>query len=181
MKRVQAKELTTAQPCPIEITYGCSRDRRPDLKQFLIDTICSGDGDVPLYLRVASGNEVDGVGFGQVVSEYRSQWHFNGLLVADAALYTAENLQQLQGLKWISRVPLTLSQAQAVIRQVVPFAEWKGLAQGYRFIEVCVTDAEGAQRWVVVESEKRREADLKALQIRVQQAAQHQRGSFSRI
>ena len=37
-----------AEACPIEITYGYSRDRRPDLKQFLIDTICSGDGDVPL-------------------------------------------------------------------------------------------------------------------------------------
>lgn len=55
--------------CPIEITYGYSRDRRPDLKQFLIDTICSGDGDVPLYLRVANGNETDSVGFRQVVNE----------------------------------------------------------------------------------------------------------------
>jgi transposase len=34
-------------PEPIAITYGYSRDRRPDLKQFLIDLICSGDGDVP--------------------------------------------------------------------------------------------------------------------------------------
>jgi transposase len=57
------------QPCPIEITHGYSRDHRPDLKQFLIDTICSGDGDVPLYLRVANGNKVDCVGFGQVVQE----------------------------------------------------------------------------------------------------------------
>jgi transposase len=160
------------KPCPIKITHGYSRDRRPDLKQFLIDTICSGDGDVPLYLRVADGNEVDCVGFRQVVQEYRHQWQFDGLLVADAALYTAENLKLLQGLKWISRVPLTLSEAQKVVRQVVPFAGWDGLAEGYRLIEVCRIYAEVAQRWVIVESEKRREADLKALQKRVKQEEQ---------
>lgn len=169
------------QACPIEITHGYSRDRRPDLKQFLIDTICSGDGDVPLYLRVANGNEVDCVGFRQVVQEYRQQWQFDGLLVADAALYTAENLKVLQGLKWISRVPLTLSEAQEVIRQVVPFAEWDGLAQGYRLIEVCTTYAEVNQRWVVVESEKRREADLRALQKRVKQQEQRQQRQLDKL
>lgn len=46
-------------PTPITITYGYSRDHRPDLKQFILDLICSGDGDVPLFLRVASGNESD--------------------------------------------------------------------------------------------------------------------------
>jgi transposase len=96
-------------------------------------------------LRVADGNEADCIGFAQVVQEYRHQWQFEGLLVADAALYTAENLKLLVGLKWISRVPLTLAEAQEIIRQVVPFAEWQGLAQGYRLIEVCTTYAEVAQ------------------------------------
>lgn len=169
------------QPCPIEITHGYSRDRRPDLKQFLIDTICSADGDVPLYLRVADGNEVDCIGFRQVVHEYRTQWQFDGLLVADAALYTAENLKQLQGLKWLSRVPLTLSEAQAVIRQVVPFAEWEGLAEGYRLIEVCTSYAKVPQRWVVVESDKRREADLKQLQKRVKQDEQRQQRRLDQL
>jgi transposase len=31
---------------PIQLTYGYSRDHRPDLKQFILDLICSGDGDV---------------------------------------------------------------------------------------------------------------------------------------
>lgn len=170
-----------AEVSPIEITYGHSKDRRPDLKQFLIDTICSGDGDVPLYLRVASGNEVDSVGFRQVVNEYRRQWNFDGLLVADAALYTAENLKQLQGLKWICRVPLTLSQAQEVIRQVVPFSKWEGLAEGHRLTEVCTTYAEIHQRWVVVESDNRREADLKQLQKRVEKEKKNQQRCLNQL
>ncbi len=169
------------KPCPIEITYGYSRDRRPDLKQFLIDTICSGDGDVPLYLRVADGNEADCVGFGQVVKDYRQQWQFDGLLVADAALYSAENLKQLAALKWISRVPLSLTEAQEVIRQVMPFAGWEGLAKGYRLIELCTTYAEVAQRWVVVESDQRREADLKQLQKRVSQDEQRQQRQLEKL
>jgi transposase len=37
-------ETTSAQP--INIAYGYSRDHRPDLKQFIVDLICSGDGDI---------------------------------------------------------------------------------------------------------------------------------------
>jgi len=37
------------EPGVIEITYGYSRDHRPDLKQFILDLMCSGDGDIPLY------------------------------------------------------------------------------------------------------------------------------------
>lgn len=43
------------EPAAITITHGYSRDHRPDLKQFIVDLMCSGDGDVPLYLRVADG------------------------------------------------------------------------------------------------------------------------------
>lgn len=91
------------------------------------------------------------------------------------------NLKQLQGLKWISRVPLTLTEAQEVSRQVVPLAEWKGLANGHRLIEVCTTYAEVAQRWVIVESEKRREADLKQLQKQVNQEQQRQQRQLDKL
>lgn len=47
-----------AEPVPIQITHGYSRDHRPDLKQFTLDLITSGDGDVPLYLRVGNGKEM---------------------------------------------------------------------------------------------------------------------------
>jgi transposase len=56
---------------PISITYGYSRDHRPDLKQFLVDLICSGDGDVPLFLRVADGDEADKAVFAQILCEFK--------------------------------------------------------------------------------------------------------------
>jgi transposase len=60
-------------PSPIEITYGYSRDHRPDLKQFILDLISSGDGDVPLFLRVADGNEADNAVFAKILCEFREQ------------------------------------------------------------------------------------------------------------
>ena len=60
------------EPIPIEITHGYSRDHRPDLKQFTLDLITSGDGDVPLYLRVGNGNDADQAVFTEVIVEFRA-------------------------------------------------------------------------------------------------------------
>lgn len=90
---------------PIKITYGYSRDHRPDLKQFILDLICSSDGDVPLFLRVGSGNESDCAIFASICREFKQQLNFDSLMVASGALYTAPNLEMLAKLRWLTRVP----------------------------------------------------------------------------
>jgi len=77
-------------PQPISITYGYSRDHRPDLKQFILDLICSGDNDVPLCLRVADGDEADQATFGQILCNFKQQLNLDSLMVADSALYRIE-------------------------------------------------------------------------------------------
>ncbi|NER08297.1 MAG: hypothetical protein F6K17_40005 [Okeania sp. SIO3C4] len=72
----------------MKITYGYSRDRRPDLKQFLLDLICTGDGDVPLYMRMGDGNESDQKQFPLVIKEFKNQFNCDSLMVVDSALYT---------------------------------------------------------------------------------------------
>jgi transposase len=81
----------TVASSPIEITYGYSRDHRPDLKQFILDLISSGDGDVPLFLRVADGNEADNAVFAKILGEFREQLTLDSLMVADSALYSASD------------------------------------------------------------------------------------------
>jgi transposase len=121
-----------AVPKPIHITQGYSRDHRPDLKQFIIDLICSGDGDVPLYLRIADGNEADKAVFAQLMLEFRQQLSFDALMVADSALYSADNLKLLQGLRWISRVPLTVAEAKRLVNQLKPEEFISTQLPGYR-------------------------------------------------
>ena len=55
----------------IKITYDYSQDRRPDLKQFMMDVICTGDGDVPLFVRIGDGNESDRAIFAQLLKQFK--------------------------------------------------------------------------------------------------------------
>ncbi len=89
-------------PVPIKITYGYSRDHRPDLKQFILDLICSGDGDVPLFLRVASGNESDSSIFASICQDFKKRLNFDSLMVADSALYTAPNERNVNQFKMVN-------------------------------------------------------------------------------
>jgi transposase len=96
------------EPGVIEITYGYSRDHRPDLKQFMMNLICLGDGDIPVWMEIASGNQSDKTRFAGLFQDFSKQWTFDGLCVADGALYSADNITAMTGLKWLTRVPLSI-------------------------------------------------------------------------
>jgi transposase len=100
---------------PIKIIKGYSRDHRPDLKQFILDLIVSGDGDIPLFLRVADGNENDRAVFGKIAKEYKSMIDFETMIVGDSALYTENNLKLMSGMEWLSRVPLSIKEAKNLV------------------------------------------------------------------
>ncbi|NRB06533.1 MAG: hypothetical protein HRU34_03835 [Richelia sp.] len=72
----------------------------------------TGDGDIPLYLRVAHGHEVDSAMFGTLMAHFHKQWQIDALFVADAALYTEDNLQMIVSFRWVSPVTVTLTAAK---------------------------------------------------------------------
>ena len=111
----ELEELAVKSPKEITITYGYSRDHRPDLKQFIIEMICSGDGDIPIFLKLASGNQSDSSCFGKIAVEYQQQLEVNSLIVADCALYTESNLKMMSDLRWLCRVPLSIKVAKSLI------------------------------------------------------------------
>ncbi len=162
------EETAEAKPGKITLTKGYSRDHRPDLKQFIIDLMCSGDGDVPLYLRVADGNEPDQRVFAKLIQNFRQEWNIDALFVADAALYSAENIQQLQSLRWLSRAPSTIKEAQNLL--ALPNELFVSSSrEGYKIAEVGSYYAGIKQRWLVVESAQRRESDLRKIENRLKQ------------
>jgi transposase len=170
-QKAQAED--SAEPVPIEITHGYSRDYRPDLKQFTLALITSGDGDVPLYLRVGNGNDADQAVFTEVIGEFQQQWKAAQpeVYVADAALYSEENIEVLGETPWISRVPATIAEAQQLM-QTIPQEMFtvSSSNNNYLIAEVCSTYAGVRQRWLVVHSESRKQADLKQLDKRIAQA-----------
>jgi transposase len=132
-KAVQEKSISCL---PIRITQGYSRDKRPDLKQFILDLIVSGDGDVPLFLRVADGNESDKAVFGQIAKEFSKQVNFESLIVSDSALYSQENLRLMQGLLWLCRVPLSIKEAKQLVSTIAVNDLITSQIAGYSWREV---------------------------------------------
>ena len=163
-------KYASPEPGVIEITYGYSRDHRPDLKQFMMNLICVGDGDIPVMMEIASGNQSDKARFAQLFQDFSNQWTFDGLCVADGALYSADNITAMTGLKWLTRVPLTISAATALVDEVVELADSD--IKGYRIKESSSEYAGVEQRWFLVESEQRRKSDLKQLTKKIERHRQ---------
>lgn len=86
--------------------------------------IVTGDGDIPLYLKIDSGNIDDKSVFVSRLKEFKKQWTFEGICVADSALYTRENLSAMTRIKWITRVPLSIKSAQDQIVDIQE-SEWQ--------------------------------------------------------
>ena len=162
----------SSEPVPIEITQGYSRDHRSDLKQFTLELITSGDGDVPLFLQVGNGNDADKAVFPEVIEQFKQQWRAAKpeVFVADSALYSSENLQALGNTPWITRVPATIAEALWLMQTLPPEQFIASCLSNYRIAEVCSTYAGVRQRWLVVESESRQQADLKQLDKRIAKA-----------
>jgi transposase len=88
-----AHDHRQAKPTALRITHGySSRDHRPDLKQFVVDLMCTGDGGVPLFFRVADGNEADQATFTKLIREFKTRLDFDALFVADRAPSTARTI-----------------------------------------------------------------------------------------
>jgi transposase len=109
----------------VHITQGSSRAHRPDLNQVMLELVVEPQAGIPVLMQPLSGHRHDGTACGQVISDPMAQLHTAPnptSLVADSALSSAENLHKLAqtSRQWITRVPATLPEAQAVLTQAAP-------------------------------------------------------------
>jgi transposase len=151
----------------VHITRGYSRDHRPDLNQVMLELIVEHQAGIPLLMKPLSGNSSDAHDFGDVVGTHVQQLHTAyGMtyLVADSALYSANNLQKLAQtqMRWITRVPATLSEAQAALAQVDPHA-LAPLTEGYCYGEWRSTYGGIEPRWLLIDSESRQPQAQRAI------------------
>ena len=143
----------------VHITRGYSRDHRPDLNQVMLELIVEHQAGIPILMKPLSGNSSDGPEFGHIVQEHIAQLHTTygtTYLVADSALYSDDNLQKLAAtsIKWMTRVPATLREAQAMLGRV-DLQTLDPLTEGYRYHEVPSTYGGVEQRWLLIYSEHR--------------------------
>jgi transposase len=169
------------QALPFQVTYGYSKDKRPDLKQFVLSTLCV-DRAVPIWGKPEDGNASDKTLNTTLLSEIAQLLARYGVqpgayvYIADAALVTEDNLAALRNTLFITRLPATYSECGRVIAEAVAHNNWEAvgvLAQtpptkhrpgtGYKVAESSVTLYGKVYRAVVVHSSSQDQRRQKAL------------------
>ncbi len=182
-EKAEEEEEEVRKERPIWMGRGYSRDRRPDLKQCILDLVVSNDSAMPLFIRAADGNESDKAIFGKIAIEIKKQVKIESIIVSDSALYSQENIQLMKRMKWITRVPMTLKKAKETISIVeiekIKEEDLEDLEEeerkriknlqerGYKWKEKRVNYGGVEQRWLIVESEKRKKSDRQLLETRI--------------
>jgi transposase len=120
------------QTVPFTITHGYSKDKRPDLKQFVFSTLCV-DRAVPLWGKPHDGNVSDKTVNNTLLSDIATFLAQHGvapgayIYVADAALVTEENLTALGDTLFITRLPATYNECGRLIAEAVAHNRWTEL------------------------------------------------------
>ncbi len=171
------------EPAAITITHGYSRDHRPDLKQAVLSLICSYRSRLPVWLEALSGNEADKTSFPKTIKAYVDQMEAGETpyFIADSALYSQQNIQELSQVKWITRVPATLKAVQQLYQDLDPAHMQPAATAGYRITELCSTYGGGRQRWMGVFSTAAYESETQRLQQRIAQEYEQAEEALQRL
>lgn len=116
---------------PFEITYGHSKDKRPDLKQFLISMLCV-DRNIPILGATRDGNASDKTLNNELLTNISKHMARHGLspgayvYVADSAFVTPDNLEKADGNNtwFLSRLPATYNECGRAITEAVAADDW---------------------------------------------------------
>ena len=123
-------QFAETQDLPFQVTYGYSKDKRPDLKQFVLATLCV-DRAVPIWGKLEDGNASDKTLNTTLLSELARLLADYGvqpgayIYIADSALVTEDNLTALRDTWFITRLPATYSECGRVIEEVVARNQWE--------------------------------------------------------
>jgi len=157
---------------PLKITYGHSKDKRPDLKQFMISMLCV-DRNIPILGTTEDGNASDKTLNNELlggVSKHMARHGLNAgafVYVADSAFVTPDNLKiaKDKNVKFLTRLPATYKECGRAIADAVCADNWTELGNlnetpatekrpvaDYRGFETTVELYEEAYRAIVVHS-----------------------------
>lgn len=176
------------QPEGPVITYGHSKDHRPDLKQFMTELLCVERG-IPIFGRTLDGNSSDKTSNNEMLTRISSIMARQGLgagafvYAADSAMVTEKNLTVIDDkTRFVSRLPANYSACAKAIADAVEADAWTEIGRlsdnpgsknrpgaNYKAFETTVTLHGRSYRAVVVHSDshdkrrqKKLEKDLRA-------------------
>ena len=165
----------------LNVTYGHSKDKRPDLKQFMIKMLCV-HRNIPILGGCEDGNASDKTVNKALLSRLSSYLADHGVqpggfvYIADSALVTPDNLNEIGPNLFITRLPFTYKETDRVVAEAVAEDCWaevgaanetnasrKRPAAGYRVCEKEVIVAKRQYRAIVVHSSAHDKRRLKRI------------------
>ena len=172
---------------PVRIEHGYSKDKRPDLKQFMYSLLCV-EGNLPIHAGLLDGSASDKKTNGKIVAELPRIMAQYGrkdfIYVADSALATRENLDLMRGMRFVTRLPENFSACSRLIGKGGPWKDigrlshrtvrGKDICACYRIREESVDLYDEHYRCVVVHSD----AHDKRRQKRIDKYVQEDRSSL---
>ena len=119
---------------PFEINHGNSKDKRPDLIQYVMSQLCV-EKDIPIETKIYSGNEDDKTiskGILRRISSYMADYGIDSegfIYTGDCSMITQANLAFMgdidnPGVKFISRMPATFGLVNTLIKEAVAKNIW---------------------------------------------------------
>jgi len=173
----------------INITYGHSKDHRPDLKQFMIKMLCVGR-NIPILAGCIDGNTSDKTANNELLSRISKHMAKHGLApgaflyVADAAMVTEDNLRAIGENVFVTRLPFSYNEASRVVAESVAEDCWEQIGAisetpstkkrppaHYRLAEKSVTLYGQQYRAVVVHSSAHDKRRQKRIDREIQKSA----------
>lgn len=122
----------------INLTYGHSKDHRPDLKQFMLSMLCV-ERNIPILGETHDGNSSDKTLNKNILSRIGKNLVQHGLAegaftyIADSAIVTEENLAYFDPipgaapLYFVTRLPHTYNETGRVITEAVCADQWQDI------------------------------------------------------
>lgn len=120
----------------IDLTYGYSKDHRPDLKQFMLSMLCV-EHNIPIMGESHDGNSSDKTLNNKLLTRISKDLAKHGLqegaftYTADSAMVTEENLACFDPIDgaapffFVSRLPRTYNETDRVVTEAVGANQWE--------------------------------------------------------
>jgi len=163
-KGILEKELSG--PKQIKVTYGHSKDHRPDLKQVTLSMIMNSKAELPIFMEALDGNSSDKTSFHETIANFNSfkasiniEEPFNW--IADSALYSKEKLLNTNKYLWICRIPSTIQESKTLLNTDKEKITWQVIDDNYSAYSIKANYGGIKQIWVLIYSQAKYEKDLK--------------------
>lgn len=167
----------------VYITRGYSRDGKPELNQVALELIHEHQASLPVAMQVLDGNQNDNKTMSAVSTHIAQLRQVGiGVLVKDGAGYSEGALKAHEeaGLKWVMRVPATLTEAKALLETSDP-KNLRPLSEGYRYLSVTSSYGGIEQRWLLIHSQAAQARAKKRVGKQVLKATEQEHKAFDKL